>query len=103
VFVKGKHSDVPKAEASYTPALVRVCICKPAHTREGAFTDKTGGRNSKADVVKRIFAQAPVMVTQANREVTGGADSHYKTNQLTGMRKGSIMIRGFATKGCSAV
>ena len=59
VFVKGKHSDVPKADQSYTTALARVHIRKPAHCGDTAFTDKTGGCNSKADVVERMFAQAP--------------------------------------------
>jgi hypothetical protein len=48
------------------PAMVH--LSKPAHYREVAFTDKTGGCNSKADVVERMFAQAPAMVTQADRE-----------------------------------
>jgi hypothetical protein len=45
-----------------------VHLCKPAHTREGAITDKTGGCNSKASVLERMFAQAPAMVTQVNKE-----------------------------------
>lgn len=68
MFVKGKHSDVPKAEASYTPALVRVCICKPAHWGDPAFTDKTGGCNCEASVLERMSAHAPVRVRQADRE-----------------------------------
>jgi hypothetical protein len=39
------------------PAMVH--LSKPAHSGDGAFTDKTGGCNSKADVVERMFAQAP--------------------------------------------
>ena len=31
-----------------------VHLCKPAHTREGAFTYKTGGCNNEASVVERI-------------------------------------------------
>jgi len=54
-----------------------VHINKPAHTREGAFTDKTGGCNSKADIVERIVAQAPKSSDEgnaSNKRVTGGAD-----------------------------
>ena len=39
------------------PAMVHVN--KPAHTREGAFTDKTGGCNSKADVWGRMCIDWP--------------------------------------------
>ena len=59
MFAKGKHSDVPKAEASYAPALERVCICKPAHWGDPAFTDKTGGCNSKANVRERMCIDWP--------------------------------------------
>ena len=45
-----------------------VHVNKPAHYREVAFTDKTGGCNSKADVMERIDAQAPAMVTQVSEE-----------------------------------
>ncbi len=31
-----------------------VHLCKPAHTREGAITDKTGGCNNEASVLERI-------------------------------------------------
>jgi hypothetical protein len=60
----------------------------------------------KLIVVERMFAQAPEiasMVTQAGRELTGGAESHYTTNQLFGMRKGSMLVRGVAAKGSYAV
>jgi hypothetical protein len=48
------------------PAMVH--LSKPAHCREAAFTDKTGGCNSKADVMERMDAQAPAMVTQVSEE-----------------------------------
>ena len=51
---------------AYISPPVMVRLSKPAHSCEGAFTDKTGGCNSKADVVERTFAQAPARVTQAN-------------------------------------
>ena len=54
-----------------------VHLSKPAHYREVAFTDKTGGCNSKADVWGRTFAQAP-QGNASRRKVTGGADFHTK-------------------------
>ena len=45
-----------------------VRLDKPAHCRETAFIDKTGGCNSKADVMERMDAQAPAMVTQVSEE-----------------------------------
>jgi len=48
-----------------------VHVNKPAHTREGAFTDKTGGCNSKADVVERMCVVEPEITskgTWAHRE-----------------------------------
>lgn len=56
---KDKHSDVPKAVVSYTPALERVRINKPAHWGDPAFTDKTGGCNYEASVLERMITQAP--------------------------------------------
>ena len=38
-----------------------------------------------------------------DRELTGGAESHYVTNQSVGMRKGSVWFRRVAPKGSSAV
>jgi len=39
------------------PAMVH--LSKPAHYREVAFTDKTGGCNSKTDVVERMRIDWP--------------------------------------------
>jgi hypothetical protein len=39
------------------PAMVH--LSKPAHYREVAFTDKTGGCNSKADVWERTHIDRP--------------------------------------------
>ncbi len=36
-----------------------VHLGKPAHYREVAFTDKTGGCNSKADVWGRMLSDVP--------------------------------------------
>jgi hypothetical protein len=54
-----------------------VHLCKPAHTREGAFTDKTGGCNNEASVGERISAQAPEVSMDGNassERVTSGVD-----------------------------
>ena len=40
---------------------------------------------------------------QGARKVTGGADFHAKPIRLSGMGKGSAIVRGVAPKGCSAV
>jgi hypothetical protein len=58
---------------------------------------------AKLIIVERMSAQAPAMVTQVDRELTGGAESHYVTNQSAGMRKGSVWFRRVASKGSSAV
>ncbi len=42
-------------------------------------------------------------VTQVDKEETGGAVPHYKTNQSTGMRKGSVQVRDVAVKSLYAV
>ena len=59
---------MPKAVSSYTTALVIVHLNKPAYTREGAITDKTGGCNCKASVLERMSVYVPVRVRQADRE-----------------------------------
>jgi hypothetical protein len=59
---------MPKAVVSYRPALVIVHLSKPAYTREGAITDKTGGCNCKASVLERMSVYVPVRVRQADRE-----------------------------------
>ncbi len=58
-----------------------VRLGKPAYTREGAITDKTGGCNCKASVLERMFAQAPEVSMDGNaskQRVTGGADLNTK-------------------------
>ena len=78
---------------AYISPPVMVLLSKPDKIREGSFIDKTGGGNSNVDVVERMFVYVPERVRQASREVTGGADSHYYTNQLTGIVKGSVMLQ----------
>jgi len=53
--LKNKPSDRPKAPASYMPAPAMVHPNKPAHYREVAITDKTGGCNNEASVMERTF------------------------------------------------
>lgn len=48
---------------AYISPLETVQISKPAHYREVAITDKTGGCNSKADVVERTLAYKPARGT----------------------------------------
>ena len=42
-------------------------------------------------------------VTQVCGKQTGGAVLHYVTNQSVGTRKGSVFVRGVATKGLYAM
>ena len=58
---------------------------------------------AKLIVVERLFAQAPERVTQVDKEETGGAVPRYETNQLVGMRKGSVLVRRVAPKSSYAV
>ena len=83
------------------PAMVHVN--KPAQVREDPITDKTGGCNNDAGSIGK---NADLPARKGNRsqwKVTGGADFTAKPIRLTGMRKGSVMIRGVAPKSCSAV
>ena len=50
-----------------------VRLSKPAHYREVAFTDKTGGCNCEASVLERMRIDWPARDT-GQRKVTGGAD-----------------------------
>ena len=84
------------------PAPAMVHLCKPAHWGDPAFTDKTGGCNSKADVRGRMCIDWPARepgCMKSNR----WCRLPNKTNQLVGMRKGSVIVRGVAAKGSSAV
>jgi hypothetical protein len=79
-----------------------VRLSKPAQTRESPFTDKTGGGNNDAGCCGKNACR------QAARnlgvwKVTGGADFTTKPVQLIGMGKGSVIVRGVAAKGGSAV
>ena len=58
-FGKNKWGDPPKADESYTPAPAMVHVNKPAQTREGPITDKTGGCNNEASVGERMCIDWP--------------------------------------------
>jgi hypothetical protein len=80
-----------------------VHLRKPARTREGCITDKTGGANNDAGCCGK---NADLPARKGNRsrwKVTGGADFTTKPAQLIGTRKGSVRVRGVAPKGWYAV
>ena len=80
-----------------------VHLCKPAQAREGPITDKTGGCNRDAECSGKNVGLQARKGNLSRWKVTGGADFTTQPIRLTGMRKGSVMIRGVALKGCSAV
>jgi len=54
-------------------------------------------------VVERIGGSSARKGNAGHQRVTGGADLTTKPAQLTGMRKGSVRVRGVAAKGSYAV
>ena len=80
-----------------------VHLRKPAHTREGAITDKTGGCNRDAKCSGKNVGLNARKGNVSRWKVTGGADFTTKPTRLTGMRKGSVLVRGVAPKGSNAV
>ena len=94
---------MPKAVVSYRPALVIVHLSKPAHCREVVIIYKTGGDNSDAGSCGKNVCLCSREGKTGKQRVTGGADLTTKPAQLTGMRKGSVQVRGVATKGLYAV
>nr|NDG07155.1 hypothetical protein [Oxalobacteraceae bacterium] len=95
---KDKPGDRPKAVASYTPALATVRSSKPAHCGDTAITDKTGGCNSKAGAGEMTHIDWPAREPGYVKS-NGWCRLPSKTNQLTGMRKGSARVQGVAPKG----
>ena len=81
---------------AYISPPVMVRLSKPAHYREVAFTYKTGGCNSDAGSIGKNFGLQARKGNLSRRKVTGGADFYTKPAQLTGMRKGSMLVRGVA-------
>ena len=80
-----------------------VQLCKPAQTRKGPFTDKTGGGNNDAGCCGKNVCLQARKGNLSRWKVTGGADFTTKPVQLIGMGKGSVIVRGVAAKGSSAV
>ena len=80
-----------------------VCLDKPAHYREVAITDKTGGCNNDAGCCGKNVCRQARKGNLGRWKVTGGADFTTKPVQLIGMRKGSVHVRGVAPKGLYAV
>ena len=80
-----------------------VHLRKPAHTREGAITDKTGGCNRDAECSGKNVCLQARKGNLSRWKVTGGADFTTKPIQLFGMRKGSMLVREVALKGSYAV
>lgn len=56
---KKKRSDTWKGRKAYIPSPVREIPSKPAHYREVAFTDKTGGCICEASDVERTLIDEP--------------------------------------------
>jgi len=79
------------------PAPVMVCLSKPAHPREGAIIEKTGGGNSDAGSIGKNVGLQARKGNLSRWKVTGGADFYAKPAQLTGMRKGSV----YCPRGCT--
>ena len=80
-----------------------VRLSKPAQTRESPFTDKTGGGNNDAGCCGKNVCLQARKGNLSRWKVTGGADFTTKPVQLIGMGKGSVIVRGVAAKGGSAV
>ena len=80
-----------------------VHLRKPAHTREGAITDKTGGCNRDAECSGKNVCLQARKGNLSRWKVTGGADFTTKPTRLTGMRKGSMLVQGVAPEGSYAV
>ena len=85
----------PKEVCHITPLEI-VHLDKPAHYREVAFTDKTGGCNNDAGCCGKNVCLNARKGNVSRWKVTGGADFTTKPVQLVSMRKGSVFVRGVA-------
>jgi hypothetical protein len=74
-----------------------VHLCKPAHSCEGAITDKTGGGNRDAECSGKNDGLQARKGNLSRWKVTGGADFTTKPIRLSGMRKGSA----YCPRGCT--
>ena len=88
---------------AYISPLAIVCLSKPAQCREASITDKTGGCNRDAECSGKNVGLQARKGNLSRWKVTGGADFTTKPIRLTGMRKGSVFVRGVAPKGSYAV
>jgi hypothetical protein len=70
--VESLHTTAP-----YSFGYKNVHLCKPAHTREGAITEKTGGSNCDIGVLERMHTYAPKGKAGVQR-VTSGVDLNTK-------------------------
>ena len=80
-----------------------VRVNKPAHPGNRAIVDKTGSGNRDAECSGKNFCLQARKGNLSRRKVTGGADFTTKPTWLSGMRKGSVLVRGVAPKGSNAV
>ena len=80
-----------------------VRVNKPAQVREDPITDKTGGCNNDAGSIGKNCGLPARKGNRSHWKVTGGADFTAKPTWLSGMRKGSVSVRGVAPKGLYAV
>lgn len=80
-----------------------VHVNKPAQVREDPITDKTGGCNRDAECSGKNVGLQARKGNLSRWKVTGGADFTAKPIRLTGMGKGSAIVRGVAPKGFGAV
>ena len=88
---------------AYISPPVMVHVNKPAHYREVAITDKTGGCNNDAGCCGKNVCLPARKGNRSRWKVTGGADFTTKPVQLISMRKGSVLVQGVAPKGSCAV
>jgi hypothetical protein len=90
-------------ECLHTIASPKVRLNKPAHYREVAITDKTGGCNNDAGCCGKNVCRQARKGNLGRWKVTSGVDFTTKPVQLISMRKGSVFVRGVATKGLYAM
>ena len=75
-----------------------VRLNKHAHWGDPAFTNKTGGGNSEANVVERMDVYKPRKRELERLKRNRWCCPHNKTNSPTGMRKCSVCVREVALK-----
>ena len=88
---------------AYISPPVMVHLSKPAQHREVPITDKTGGGNNDAGSIGKNDGLQARKGNLSRWKVTGGADFTTKPIRLSGMRKGSVLVRRVAPKSSYAV